>query len=358
VSQVAVIGAGITGLAAAWELERAGVPPLVFESERRAGGVIVTERRDGFVVEGGPDGFLAAEPELQDLAREVGIGDRLVDQVARGSSVLTDGRLEPLGEGEAAALLGIEVQGEGTLSKGFRSFAAGMADIIEALMARLAARVTTSRSVLGIARAAHGYRLMFTGGSAVDVDGVVCAVPAWTMARLVRNVGVPPAVDLEEVLYFPSLTVSLAYRREDVEAELAGTGFVARAGSADALRACTYASLKYPGRAPAGFLLLRAFLGSVSGHPGAVAHAELARILSITHPPVWTRTFHWVRGLPRYKPQHADRVAAIREQLGRLPPIAIAGAGVDRAGLSACVGSGRAAARLVLQRMGAGVTRP
>jgi oxygen-dependent protoporphyrinogen oxidase len=90
----------------------------------------------------------------------------------------------------------------------------------------------------------------------------------------------------------------------------------------------------------------------VSGHPAAVAHAELARVLSITHPPVWTRTFHWVRGLPRYKTEHAQRVAAIREQLGRLPPIAIAGAGVDRAGVSACVRSGRAAALEVLKRLG------
>jgi protoporphyrinogen oxidase len=352
VTQVAVIGAGITGLAAAWELEQAGVPSVVLESERRAGGVIVTERRDGFVVEGGPDGFLAAEPELQDLAREVGIGDRLVEQLTRGSSVVADGTLKPLGEGEAATLLGIEVQGEGTLSKGFKSFASGMADIIEALVARLAPRISTSRSVLGLARAPHGYRLVFSGGSTLDVDGVICAVPAGIMARLVRNVGVPPAEDLEEVLYFPSLTVSLAYRREDIDAELVGTGFVARAGSTDPLRACTYASLKYPGRAPAGFLLLRAFLGSVSGHPAAVAHAELARVLSITHPPAWSRTFHWVRGLPRYKPHHAERVAVIRQQLGRLPPIAIAGAGVDRAGLSACVRSGREAALEVLRRLG------
>jgi len=354
VTQVAVIGAGITGLAAAWELEQAGAQPLVLESERRAGGVIVTERRDGFVIEGGPDGFLAAEPELQDLARDVGIGDRLVDQVARGSSVWADGQLKPLGEGEAATLLGIEIQSEGALSKGFRSFATGMADIVETLTKRLANRITTARGVLGIARATRGYRIMFSGGSGVDVDGVICAVPAWTMARLVRNLGVAPAVDLEEVLYFPSLTVSLAYRLEDVGAELTGTGFVARSGSADSLRACTYASLKYPGRAPSGYVLLRAFLGSVSGHPSAVAHAELARILGITAPPAWTRTFHWVRGLPRYKPEHAGRVAVIRDQLSRLPPIAMAGAGVDRAGLSACVGSGRAAARLVLQRLGTG----
>jgi len=59
-----------------------------------------------------------------------------------------------------------------------------------------------------------------------------------------------------------------------------------------------------------------------------------------------------VRGLPRYRPQHDAHVAAIRERLSRLPPLAIAGAGVDRAGVSACVKSGRAAARAVLGRLG------
>ena len=52
-----VVGAGIAGLAAAWELLREGAKfdVTILESERRAGGVIVTERVDGFVVEGGPD---------------------------------------------------------------------------------------------------------------------------------------------------------------------------------------------------------------------------------------------------------------------------------------------------------------
>src|SRR2546422_5704972 len=84
VTTVAIVGAGIAGLAAAWELQRAGVAVTLLEGERRAGGVIVTERRDGFVVEGGPDGFLAAEPDLPALARELGIADRLVDQPGPG----------------------------------------------------------------------------------------------------------------------------------------------------------------------------------------------------------------------------------------------------------------------------------
>src|SRR5213594_3780110 len=129
-----VVGAGLTGLSAAWELIRAGTEVIVLESERRAGGVVVTERRDGFLVEGGPDGFLAGEGDIPALARELGLGDRLVDQLARGATLWTGHRLEPLAEGRAAELLGIQVP---TDVGGFRSFAGGMAELTEALAARL-----------------------------------------------------------------------------------------------------------------------------------------------------------------------------------------------------------------------------
>ena len=103
----AVVGGGLAGLSAAWELQHAGVEVALLEGERRAGGVVVTERPDGFIVEGGPDGFLAAEPDIQALARELGLGARLVDQLTKGSMLWTGQRLEPLAEGKAAELLGI-----------------------------------------------------------------------------------------------------------------------------------------------------------------------------------------------------------------------------------------------------------
>src|SRR2546422_3743361 len=86
VTTVAVVGAGIAGLAAAWGLEQAGVAVTVLESERRPGGVIVTERRDGFLVGGGPGGVLAAAPDLPAPARELRIGDRVVGQLGRGAA--------------------------------------------------------------------------------------------------------------------------------------------------------------------------------------------------------------------------------------------------------------------------------
>lgn len=352
-TRIAVVGGGISGLAAAWELKKGGAEAVVLESERQAGGVIVTERREGFVVEAGPDGFLAAEPELQQLAAEIGIADRLVDQLARGSFLWTGRRLEPLPEGRAAALLGITGMVQEEIHKGFRSFASGMADIIEALAARLGPAVQYATGVASVAATGNGYRIALTSGSVLTVAGVILAVPAWVAGRLLAGLGAPLAHALDEVDYHPSLTVSLAYRREHVSGTLEGTGFVAGPESQGRVRACTFASQKYPGRAPPGSVLLRAFLTPGAGDAAGLAHAQLAQILGLSGAPLWTRAFSWVKGLPRYKPGHAEQLADLRRQLTRLPPVAIAGAGVDGAGVSACVRSGREAARTVLARIGA-----
>jgi len=346
---VAVVGAGLAGLSAAWELREAGADTILLDAGRRPGGMIVTERRDDFVVEGGPDGFLAAEPDIQDLARAVGIGDRLVDQVARGSTLWTGRRLEPLAEGKAAELLGIQVNANAGTR--FRTFAGGMVEVVEALVARLAPRLRMTQGVTAVAPAQRGWRLSFTGASSLDAEAVILAVPGWVAARLLAGLGVSAARALDTVLYAPSITVSLAYRAEQVPGKVEGSGFVAAPDAGGAVRACTYAWRKYPKRAPQGFALLRAFIGPVDGDPAAIAHAELAAIVGIEGAPLWSRAFHWPRGLPRYPRGHADRVAAVRERLAGLAPLAIAGAGFDGAGVSACVKSGREAARMILDRI-------
>ena len=352
-TRIVVVGAGLTGLAAAWEVTRSGADVVVLESENHPGGVIVTERHEGFVVEGGPDGFLAAEPELQSLAAELGIAGQLVDQLARGSFLWTGRHLEPLPEGRAAAVLGITGIAREDLHKGFRSFATGMADVTDAVAARLGPAVQYSNAVTSINPARRAYRIALTDGSVVDSDGVILAIPAWMAARLLADLGVPLARELDGVVYHPSLTVSLAYRQEQLRGSLEGTGFVAEPESNGVVRACTFASQKYPGRAPVGSLLLRAFLAPGDGDAAALAHAHLAQILGLSGAPLWARAFAWVRGLPRYKPGHAEQMAELRRGLSRLPPIAIAGAGVDGAGVSACVRSGRDAARTVLGRISA-----
>ena len=281
-----------------------------------------------------------------------------MDQVARGSALWTGRRLEPLAEGKAAELLGIQAnltvgaQHAAPLQSAFRSFAAGMAEVVEALVACLVPRLRTTQGVTAVARAARGWRLSFTGGSTLEAEAVILAVPAWVAARLLAGLGVPAARALDSVLYAPSIAVSLAYRVDQVPRALEGAGFVAASDSGCAVRACTYAWRKYPKRAPEGLALLRAFVEPVDGDPGSIAQAELAAILGIEGAPLWTRAFYWPRGLPRYARGHAERVAAVRQRLTRLAPLAIAGAGFDGAGVSACVKSGREAAKGILDRVG------
>jgi oxygen-dependent protoporphyrinogen oxidase len=68
-----IIGGGISGLSAAYYLAKAGVSSTLIEKRPRLGGVIQTERIDGYLVEGGPDSFLAVKPWALDLIRELGL---------------------------------------------------------------------------------------------------------------------------------------------------------------------------------------------------------------------------------------------------------------------------------------------
>src|SRR5688572_20873979 len=97
---VAVVGGGIAGMAAAYELQRRGLQVRLLESGPRLGGVIVTERGDGWVIDGGPDSLLVQKPAAVALCRELGLGDRLVSTlVPRTAYVLRDGTLHPIAEG-------------------------------------------------------------------------------------------------------------------------------------------------------------------------------------------------------------------------------------------------------------------
>jgi oxygen-dependent protoporphyrinogen oxidase len=104
--RIAIIGGGISGLSAAYTLEekrQSGTPVqyALFESSPRLGGVLLTDRVDGCLIEAGADSFLTEKPWAADLCRKVGLGDQLIgsNDADRKTYILVKGKLVELPDG-------------------------------------------------------------------------------------------------------------------------------------------------------------------------------------------------------------------------------------------------------------------
>jgi oxygen-dependent protoporphyrinogen oxidase len=105
-TRIAIIGGGISGLAAAFDLEQRrqtarDVDYQLYESSSRLGGVLRTEYIDDCVVEAGPDSFVTEKPWAAELCRLVGLGDQLIgsNDADRKTYILTRGRLIEMPDG-------------------------------------------------------------------------------------------------------------------------------------------------------------------------------------------------------------------------------------------------------------------
>jgi oxygen-dependent protoporphyrinogen oxidase len=469
--RVVVIGGGISGLAAAHrfaELQTNGEATpteiLLLEASDRAGGTVRTHRREGFLLEGGPDSFISEKPAALRLAERIGLGGRVVEtnEQHRRSFVVRGNRLRPTPEGFqllapsrmlpflttdiftwrgkarmaldlvlprrahangqrdeslAAFVLrrfgrealermaqpmvgGIytadpetlslratmprfldmerehrslilamwkaarkseaakKVQGgtSGARYSLFLSFDEGVQVLTDALAARLpqgALRLGTKVESIAFQTEARRWLLTTSVGEAIHADAVCIALPAYAAARLLRDVDGPLADELDAVPYASTATVNLAYRRADIPHALDGFGFVVPFVERRATLACTFSSIKFAGRAPAGHALLRAFVGGAlqpdmfeldEEQMTDAVRRDLKDLLGITAPPLFAHVEKWPRSMAQYHLGHLDRIARLRSRLESFPTLALCGNAYDGAGLPDCVRGGESSA--------------
>jgi oxygen-dependent protoporphyrinogen oxidase len=118
-SSVVVIGGGIAGLAAAYELSVRGVSFTLLEASERLGGLIRTERVGGFTIDAGADSMLAQKPAALALCNELGLAHRIItSKLPRTAYVYARGKLHPL---PSPSVFGIPITEQGLASYGLLS---------------------------------------------------------------------------------------------------------------------------------------------------------------------------------------------------------------------------------------------
>ena len=463
-AHVVVVGGGIAGLAAAHRLRerRPDLRLTLLEADHRLGGKIATERADGFVVESGPDSFLAAKPRGVGLCTEVGIDGELQGisprprraYVARGAAMheLPEGlsglvpiRLGPLarsgllsplgklrlamdyrlpprsgdddeslggfvrrrlgdeawerlveplmagiyaGDGDRLSLLATFPQlraaevAHGGLIKGVAAVKAaavapatpgpafvtprsGLDRLVEALVDRLRAGGVELRTGAAVREVRPGGTgggwLRLEDGATVTAEAVVVATPAFVAGDLLAGVDGGLAADLRAIPHASSAIVTLAYPNAAIARPLDAHGYLVPRAEGSPILACTWSSEKWAGRAPAGWTLLRVFVGRFGQEAIfcrgddellELARAEVERRLGATGEPGLARVGRWPQGMPQYLVGHRERVARIEAAGERFPWLALAGNAYRGVGIPDCIASGEAAAERLLAGLG------
>ena len=249
----------------------------------------------------------------------------------------------------------------------FLSFINGIAQLTDTLAIRLGNSVRCRAHVTGLERQVpaewprrRAWRLRLEDDLSVEADAIVCTVPAYAAAPLLRPHSETLAAMLEEIEYASAATINMAFRESDFANVPPSFGFVVPAVERRKIIAASFSSLKYSGRAPTGMVLARVFVGGAlqkdmmaldDSELIAAANEEFAALLGIKAAPALTYLRRWPRSMPQYAVGHLQHVATIQHEAAQLHHFALAGAFLRGVGIPDCVQSGESATEAIFSSL-------
>jgi protoporphyrinogen oxidase len=319
-ADVIVIGGGLTGLSAAWELERLGVSYTLIEVKPRLGGSIITERREGFVLDGGP--FVLEKYGDWPFLAELGLDDALINPSSDKRWVYRDGELVV--------------------------FKNGTQTLTDALVKRITNPVMTRMAVSSVGQVDGKFAVCLENGLMMETRGLIIAVPARYASHMLYSLQPEAAALLLDYQYDPVARVSLGYTQDAVKGmDLPDTWHFP--GSP----VKTLFSYVTPFRVPNGCLLVRANV-RLDPNQGIAKPADaIAKVRSFLWPvqPVVEWATYWPEADPQTR--HLPEFADMMDTIDRLLPLGVALVGSDYRAkrLDQQVEQGQAAARLTTDNL-------
>jgi protoporphyrinogen oxidase len=302
---IIILGGGLTGLAAALELQRFNLHYTLIEVRPRLGGAICSETRAGFIFDGGPLLLerLGAWPWLDELG--------LRDAVRH---------FAPYREGDLVY------------------FAGGTVQLADAMAARLTGEILTRMAASSLGAMGAGFGVCLENGVLRTADAVIVALPARYAAHLLYELQPRVALLLDGYRYDPVARVSLGYRRADVPERLP---------TPDPARIKFLQALTLADRTPNESVYVRAGVRVDGPVSEAALIAEVRALVGAAEPQAaWARFWPEADPLTGHLPEFAEILTAIRSLLP--PRVALAGSDYRAFRPDQQMAAGQAAARQVV----------
>ncbi|MGH9714681.1 MAG: protoporphyrinogen oxidase [Candidatus Acidiferrales bacterium] len=244
------------------------------------------------------------------------------------------------------------------------SFRRGVSTLAQAIGEKLSSNLRAGARVLSVHRtgesSSRNYEVRITTGGreeTITTAAVVIATPAYISAHLVGTVSPPLAQSLSGIAYAPVAVVAAGYYAKQIGRSTSGFGFLVPRTEKLRTLGTVWNSSLFPGRAPDGMVVMTSFAGGATDPAvvekseeeiAAIVHAENARVLQITGPPVASSAWRYAKALPQYNLGHGHVVESIRNAERAKPGLFIAGNYLEGPALGKCIEVGNQTAEAVV----------